>query len=119
MSTCQIKRVYEPAANSDGYRILIDRLWPRGLSKEKAHVDKWLKEVAPSTDLRKWFNHEPEKWASFCTRYRGELRGSAAFAELVNDIHTHKTVTLLFGARDKQHNDAVALEEFIREQGGR
>ena len=117
--TVRIKRVYEPAATTDGYRILIDRLWPRGLSKEKAHVDKWLKEVAPSTELRKWFNHEPEKWASFCTRYKAQLRESAAFAELLDDIHAHKTVTLLFGARDEQHNDAVALEKFIREQGGR
>jgi uncharacterized protein YeaO (DUF488 family) len=118
MSTCKIKRVYEPFAKSDGYRILIDRLWPRGLSKEKAHVDKWLKDVAPSTELRKWFNHEPEKWASFRTRYQAELRGSTAFAELLGDIHAHKTVTLLFGARDEQHNDAVALEGFICEQGG-
>ncbi len=117
MSSCKIKRVYELAAKSDGYRILIDRLWPRGLSKEKGHVDKWLKEVAPSTELRKWFNHEPEKWASFCTKYRTELHGSTAFAELLDEIHAHKTVTFLFGARDEQHNDAVALATFIKEQG--
>jgi uncharacterized protein YeaO (DUF488 family) len=117
--TVQVKRVYEPAAKTDGYRVLIDRLWPRGLSKEKAHVDKWLKEVAPSTKLRKWFNHEPEKWNSFCTKYRSELAGSSALEELLGDMRAHKTVTLLFGARDEQHNDAVALEEFIREQGAR
>lgn len=112
----RIKRVYEPAEPADGFRILIDRLWPRGLTKEKAHVDKWLKDVAPSTALRKWFNHEPEKWKSFCAKYHAELRGSAAFAELLGDIRAHNTVTLLFGARDKQHNDAVALATFVREQ---
>jgi uncharacterized protein YeaO (DUF488 family) len=114
-----IKRVYEPAAKGDGYRILIDRLWPRGLSKEKAHVDKWLKEVAPSTELRKWFNHEPEKWEAFRKKYLAELGGSGAFAELLEDIHRHATITLLFGARDEQHNDAVALEQFLKEQGAR
>lgn len=117
--TVRIKRVYEPAAETDGYRILIDRLWPRGLSKEKAHVDKWLKEVAPSTELRKWFNHEPGKWDSFRTKYRAELGGSTALTELLDEIHAHKTVTLLFGARDEEHNDAVALEEMIRKQGVR
>ena len=81
----KIKRVYEPAANTDGYRILIDRLWPRGLSKERAQVDKWLKEVAPSTELRKWFNHDPEKWEAFREKYHKELTGSAAFAELLDD----------------------------------
>ena len=115
----KIKRVYEPAANTDGYRILIDRLWPRGLSKERAQVDKWLKEVAPSTELRKWFNHEPEKWEAFRKKYHAELTGSTAFAELQQDIHNHKTITLLFGARDEQHNDAVALEQFLKEQGAR
>ncbi len=115
----KIKRVYEPAANTDGYRILIDRLWPRGLSKERARVDKWLKEVAPSTELRKWFNHEPEKWEAFREKYYAELSGSPTFTELQEDIHRHKTVTLLYGARDEQHNDAVALEQFLKEQGAR
>jgi uncharacterized protein YeaO (DUF488 family) len=115
----RIKRVYEPAAKTDGYRILIDRLWPRGLSKERAQVDKWLQEVAPSTELRKWFNHEPEKWEAFRKKYHAELTRSTAFAELQQDIHNHKTITLLFGARDEQHNDAVALEQFLKEQGVR
>jgi uncharacterized protein YeaO (DUF488 family) len=114
--TVRIKRVYEQAEKADGYRILIDRLWPRGLSKEKAHVDKWLKEVAPSTELRKWFQHDPKKWAQFCTKYREELKGSAALTELRDDIHRHKFVTLLFGAKDEQHNDAVALRDLIGEQ---
>jgi uncharacterized protein YeaO (DUF488 family) len=115
----RIKRVYELAAKSDGYRILIDRLWPRGMSKEKAQVDKWLKEVAPSTELRKWFNHEPEKWEAFRAKYHKELSGSTAFAELREDIRRHKTLTLLYGARDEQHNDAVALEQFLKEQDAR
>jgi uncharacterized protein YeaO (DUF488 family) len=114
--TVRIKRVYEQAEKADGYRILIDRLWPRGLSKEKAHVDKWLKEVAPSTELRKWFQHDPKKWAQFCTKYREELKGSAALTELRDDIHRHKSVTLLFGAKDEQHNDAVALRDLTGEQ---
>ncbi|HEV3413674.1 MAG TPA: DUF488 domain-containing protein [Puia sp.] len=114
--TVRIKRVYEQAEKADGYRILIDRLWPRGLSKEKAHVDKWLKEVAPSTELRKWFQHDPKKWAQFCTKYREELKGSVALTELQDDIHRHKSVTLLFGAKDEQHNDAVALRDLIGEQ---
>jgi uncharacterized protein YeaO (DUF488 family) len=114
----RIKRVYEPAEETDGYRILIDRLWPRGLTKEKAHVDKWLKEVAPSTELRKWFQHDPDKWSRFCTRYRVELKGSAAFGELQADIHRHKVVTLVYGAKDEQHNDAVALRDLIGEQAG-
>jgi uncharacterized protein YeaO (DUF488 family) len=112
----RIKRVYEPVAKTDGYRILIDRLWPRGLSKEKAQVDKWLKEVAPSTELRKWFQHDPAKWKQFCAKYRAELNGSAAFGELLADIRQRKSVTLLFGARDEEHNDAVVLRDLIAEQ---
>jgi uncharacterized protein YeaO (DUF488 family) len=77
-----IKRIYEPFAKTDGFRILVDRLWPRGISKEKAHIDLWLKEIAPSTELRNWFNHEPEKWKEFCTRYKMELKDSAALSEL-------------------------------------
>ena len=113
----RIKRVYEPAEKADGYRILIDRLWPRGMAKEKAHVDKWLKEVAPSTALRKWFNHDPEKWRQFCTKYRAELKGSEAYAELLGEIKEHRSVTLVYGARDEEHNDAVALHRFIGGKG--
>lgn len=109
----RIKRVYEPAEKSDGYRILIDRLWPRGLTKEKAHVDKWMKEVAPSTELRKWFQHDPKKWTQFCTKYRAELKDSEAFDEFMKEIHQHRSVTLVFGAKDEEHNDAVALLEVI------
>ncbi|AYB35652.1 DUF488 family protein [Chryseolinea soli] len=108
-----IKRVYEPFSKTDGYRILVDRLWPRGIKKEDAHVDQWLKEIAPSTALRKWFNHEPEKWKSFLTKYKAELKGSAALDELLALLKQHKTVTLLYGAKDEQHNQAVALTKFI------
>lgn len=107
-----IKRVYEPFSKADGYRILVDRLWPRGIKKEDAHVDLWLKEVAPSTALRKWFNHEPEKWRSFLSKYKAELKESAALEELQALRKQHKTVTLLYGAKDEQHNQAVALKQF-------
>jgi uncharacterized protein YeaO (DUF488 family) len=110
------KRIYEPAADSDGFRILVDRLWPRGMKKEEVHIDLWLKEVAPSTELRKWFNHEVEKWEQFMKRYRAELKGAAAFEELVALAEKHKTLTLLYGAKDEQYNQAVALKQFLAEQ---
>ena len=109
----KIKRIYEPFAKADGYRILVDRLWPRGIKKEEAHVDKWMKEVAPSTDLRKWFNHEPEKWKKFIEKYQAELKGSAAFEMLAGLIKQHKIVTLLYSAKDEKHNQAMALGQFI------
>jgi uncharacterized protein YeaO (DUF488 family) len=108
-----IKRIYEPAAKTDGFRILVDRLWPRGVSKETAHIDLWLKEIAPSTDLRNWFNHEPEKWKEFCSRYKSELKDSAALSELRALIQSHRHVTLLYAAKDEQHNQALALQQFI------
>ena len=108
-----IKRIYEPAAKTDGFRILVDRLWPRGISKENAHIDLWLKEIAPSTDLRNWFNHEPEKWKEFCTRYKRELKDSAALSELRALIRSHQDITLLYAAKDEQHNQALALQQHI------
>lgn len=110
------KRIYEPAADSDGFRILVDRLWPRGMKKEEVHIDLWLKEVAPSTELRKWFNHEPEKWEQFMEKYHAELKGAAAFEELIALAEKHKTLTLLYGAKDEQYNQAVALKQFLAEQ---
>lgn len=109
----KIKRIYEPFATADGYRILVDRLWPRGIKKEKAHVDDWLKDVAPSTALRKWFGHDPEKWKLFVSKYKRELTGSEALKELRGHVKKHRTVTLLYGARDEQHNQAVALKQLI------
>jgi uncharacterized protein YeaO (DUF488 family) len=111
----KIKRIYEPVAETDGYRILVDRLWPRGIKKENAHIDKWLKDIAPSTALRKWFNHEPEKWQLFIAKYRTEIDSSPALQELYSDILKHQTVTLLFAAKDPQHNHALALVQTITE----
>jgi uncharacterized protein YeaO (DUF488 family) len=108
-----IKRIYEPAAKTDGFRILVDRLWPRGISKENAHIDLWLKEIAPSTDLRNWFNHEPEKWKEFCRKYKMELKDSATLSELRALLRIHRDVTLLYAAKDEQHNQALALQRFI------
>jgi len=107
------KRVYEPAAKDDGYRVLVDRLWPRGLTKAKAHVDLWLKEVAPSTELRKWFGHEPEKWLEFQKRYRAELN-KAALEGLRKLEKDHKKVTLLYGAKSEERNQAVALLKILK-----
>lgn len=112
----KIKRIYEPYAESDGYRILVDRLWPRGIKKEGAHIDKWLKEIAPSTALRKWYNHQPRLWEQFRQKYHEELNNSPALDELKNDLHHHKDVTLLFGSREEKINHAVVLRQFISDK---
>lgn len=110
-----VKRVYEDVAGTDGKRILVDRLWPRGLTKAKAKVDIWLKAVAPSPDLRRWFGHDPAKWSEFRRRYRLELENNpAAVAELRNEIG-RSAATLLYGARDEAHNQAIVLKEFLDE----
>jgi len=108
-----IKRVYEPASRGDGRRILVDRLWPRGLSKEKAAVDLWLKEIAPSSELRKWFGHDPEKWGEFQRHYRAELDSNGAALEALKEAIGKGPATLLYGARDEQHNDAVVLRDLL------
>lgn len=109
-----IKRVYAEPASTDGMRILVDRLWPRGLSKDKAAVDKWFRDIAPSTQLRKWYQHEPEKWNEFQERYVAELKqNSAPVKELLELINKQK-VTLVFGAKDEQQNDAVVLKRFLK-----
>ena len=112
----KVKRIYEVYEKADGFRILVDRLWPRGIKKEKAQIDIWMKEVAPSTTLRKWFAHDPEKWPDFVSRYKEELHGSMAFRELMTLVKKHKTVTLLFSASDEAHNQAVALKKFLEEK---
>ena len=111
----KIKRIYKPYSKDDGYRILIDRLWPRGIKKEGAHIDKWLKEIAPSTELRKEFNHMVDKWDKFKIAYHTELKNSPAVSELLDDIKKHGTVTLLFAAKDEDHNHALVLQQFIIE----
>jgi uncharacterized protein YeaO (DUF488 family) len=109
------KRVYDPPAKDDGYRVLVDRLWPRGLTKSNSHVDLWLKEVAPSTALRKWFGHEPEKWPEFQRRYRTELKNAKdALANLRKLEREHKKVSLLYGAKSKERNQAVALLKVLQ-----
>jgi uncharacterized protein YeaO (DUF488 family) len=112
----KIKRVYEKPAKEDGWRVLVDRLWPRGMKKEAAKIDVWMKEVAPSDALRKWFGHEPEKWKEFQKRYRSELAKSVELiAGLKKMEREHGTVTLLFGAKDEAHNQAVALAGFLKD----
>lgn len=118
MPSVSTKRVYDALAKDDGYRVLVDRLWPRGLSKAEAKVDLWLREVAPSDSLRRWFAHDPEKWQEFLTRYRKELAQSGALERLTSIVSEKGRVTLLYSARDTEHNQAVALKLFL-EQGGR
>jgi uncharacterized protein YeaO (DUF488 family) len=104
------KRIYEPPAEEDGYRILVDRLWPRGVSEEKVRIDVWLKEIAPSDTLRKWFSHDPTKWEEFKKKYEIELKGKQDLIKEIPKMEKEKgTVTLLFSARDEEHNQAVAL----------
>ena len=109
----KLKRIYEKPENADGFRVLVDRLWPRGISKERARLDLWLKDVAPSTELRKWFSHDPKKWTEFKKRYRRELSKNPAFEELRSAAKKHKCVTLLFGAKDEERNEAAVLKEDI------
>jgi uncharacterized protein YeaO (DUF488 family) len=109
----RLKRVYEPAANEDGVRVLVDRLWPRGLRKEVAKVDHWMKETAPSAALRQWFGHDAERWEEFRRRYAQELRLHEPDLERIRELARGGTVTLLFGARDEEHNDAVVLREVL------
>jgi uncharacterized protein YeaO (DUF488 family) len=108
-----IKRVYAEPESSDGTRILVDRLWPRGLTKEKAKVDIWLKDVAPSTGLRKWFAHDPAKWTEFQSRYMDELKSRGEPLALLHEKAAGRHVTLLFGARDEEHNEAVVLKKLL------
>lgn len=107
------KRVYEPVADTDGYRVLLDRLWPRGLKKEAVAYDLWAKELAPSTELRKWFGHDPALWDGFRERYAAELDAAVALWQPLAERAKRQHVTLLFGARDEQHNNAVALKAYL------
>lgn len=116
----KIKRANEPAGESDGARILIDRLWPRGQSKDKLQLTAWMKDIAPSTELRKWFGHDPAKWEEFRKRYRAELDANPeAVAELQDLLKEHSNATLLFMAHDEKHCNAVVLAEYLREHAPR
>lgn len=112
MKIC-LKRVYDSPTKSDGCRVLVDRIWPRGLSKKAAKVDHWLKDIAPSTPLRKWFAHDPEKWGEFRKRYFKELKGNPDAVKQLRTLAQQGTVTLLFGAKDGKHNNAAALKEYL------
>ncbi|WP_337174921.1 DUF488 domain-containing protein [Paludisphaera sp.] len=114
-SRVRLKRAYLPAEPDDGARILVDRLWPRGVSKEKAALDEWMKDVGPSTELRKWFGHDPERWDEFRRRYRGELRHHAEELGRLRALAGEGTVTLVYAARDEEHNEAVVLREVLLE----
>ena len=110
------KRIYEQPSMDDGYRVLVDRLWPRGMSKDQAKIDLWLKEIAPSNDLRKWFSHDPEKWEDFKKKYRLELEKNRELLLRIKQIEKEKgIVTLLYSAKDEVHNQAVALSSILRE----
>lgn len=111
-----LKRIYDPPSRADGKRILVDRLWPRGIKKEDARLDEWLKDIAPSDALRKWFAHDPDKWTEFKTRYRKELSGKKDSVQLLRDEAKKGTVTLLFSAKDIERNNAVVLKEVIDRQ---
>jgi uncharacterized protein YeaO (DUF488 family) len=111
----KLKRAYEPAANDDGLRILVERLWPRGLSKDKAGIDLWLREIAPSTELRKWFGHDPEKWSEFRKRYRAELKEKGDVLTLLKHRTEEGPVTFIYAAHDEEHNGALVLKEFLEQ----
>jgi uncharacterized protein YeaO (DUF488 family) len=116
----KIKRATEPPGKDDGARILIDRLWPRGQSKEKLKLTAWVRDIAPSTELRKWFGHDPAKWEEFRKRYRAELDANPeAVAELQALLKQHPNATLLFAAHDEKHANAVVLAEYLREHAPR
>lgn len=109
----RIKRVYEDPAKDDGHRVLVDRLWPRGISKEGAHVDQWIKEVGPSNELRKWFGHEPPKYPEFKKRYEKELYAQPELLKRLRDLAKKNRLTLVYSAKDEAHNQAVVLREVL------
>lgn len=115
MSAITIKKIYAPVSKSDGYRVFVDRLWPRGLKKENAHFDIWMKDIAPTPELRKWFNHEPEKFHSFGIKYKTELEHNKAVQTLTNAVKDHPVITLLYAAKDEHCNHALVLKEYLEE----
>ena len=115
MTRYKIERIYESTAPDDSYRVLVDRLWSRGISKERAALDEWNKEIAPTDELRKWFNHDPEKFPEFSCRYMKELDNNPTAAEAKNNWSKQSTVTLLYGAKDTEHNQAVVLKKWLED----
>lgn len=122
--TILVKRIYEPAAESDGFRVLVDRLWPRGIAKEAAKLDLWLPDLGPSTELRQWFNHDPTRWDEFRRRYQAELKEKKELVEELEGRAKEGMVTLLYSAKDEAHNQAVVLQQYllkssvVRPEGG-
>jgi uncharacterized protein YeaO (DUF488 family) len=113
MAEIRVKRIYEPPAPDDGRRVLVDRIWPRGVSRGAAAIDLWCKEAAPTPELRRWFAHDPAKWPEFQKRYRGELAKSAALPDLRRMVRSEPKITLLFAAKDVAHNNAVVLRDML------
>jgi uncharacterized protein YeaO (DUF488 family) len=111
----RLKRAYEEPAKTDGLRILVERLWPRGVSKDRAAIDLWLKDLAPSTDLRKWYGHDPDKWDAFRKRYQAQLKKMGDLLVLLKHCTTEGTVTFVYAAHDNERNSAVVLKEFLEE----
>ena len=109
----KLKRVYEKATDDDGFRILVERLWPRGIAKDKAHIDLWLKEISPSPELRKWYSHDIAKWKEFQRRYREELKKNNSVNSLKKILSEQINVTFVYAARDEMHNSALVLKEFL------
>ena len=114
-----IKRIYDAEDDADGVRFLVERLWPRGVKKADAKFDSWLKDAAPSSELRKWFNHDPEKWSEFQTRYRAELKGNPQAWQPIVEALKKGNVTLLYSARDTEHNNALVLKTYIEKHAGK
>lgn len=114
----RVKRIYAPASGEDGTRVLVDRLWPRGISKARAALALWCRDAAPSTELRRWFGHDPDRWAAFRERYRAELRANDAALSSLRDVIRRGPVTLLYAARDEAHNEAVVLRDVLLDQAG-
>lgn len=108
-----VKRIYDPPSRNDGKRMLVDRLWPRGIRKEDAKIDEWLRDIAPSNELRRWFSHDPAKWTDFRKKYRKELKDKAEVVNRLRSAANKGRMTLLFSAKDEEHNNAVVLKEVI------
>ena len=113
VSNIRLKRAYDPPESADGKRILVDRLWPRGVSKSQVKLDDWLKDIAPSNELRKWFGHDPDRWTEFCRRYRAELEGHSDMLNDLRRLAREGTLTLIYAARDEAHNEAVVLRNVL------
>ena len=112
----KMKRIYDPFSREDGKRVLVDRLWPRGLKKEEAHIDEWLRDIAPSDALRKWFSHDPSRWEEFKKMYKDELKDKKELLKKLLTYSKKGTVTLLFAAKDTEHNNAVVIKEVLRKR---